>query len=118
MRLGHVAYVMLCARLRSQKRSDKEIDAGHVRDIASVASYTPLKITRPPRSSKARKATWETPQSGLEITAGPRAVIERAWRSWPRLVRFSARLTARIFMQRRRVGERPLLHAYRVLAPA
>ena len=71
LRLRHVAYVMLCARLRSQKRSDKEIEAGHVRDIVSVASYTPLKITRPPRSSKARKATWETPQSGLEITAGP-----------------------------------------------
>ena len=69
MRLRHVAYVMLCARLRSQKRSDKEIDAGHVRDIASAASYTSLKITRPPRSSKARKATWETPQSGLEITS-------------------------------------------------
>src|SRR6185437_11260089 len=63
---------MLCARPRSQKCSDKEIDAGHVRDIASVASNTPLKITRPPRSSKARKATWETAQSGLEITAGTR----------------------------------------------
>jgi hypothetical protein len=70
LRLRHVAYVMLCARLRSQKRSDKGIDAGHVRDIASGASYTPLKITRPPRSSKPRRAIWETPQSGLEITGG------------------------------------------------
>jgi hypothetical protein len=78
LRLRHVAYVMLCARPRSQKRSDKEMDAGHVRDIASVASYTPLKITRPPRSSKARKATWETPQSGLEITAAPRALSRPA----------------------------------------
>src|SRR6185369_5891306 len=42
-------------------------------------------------------------------TATTRAVIERAWLSWPRLVWSSARLTARIFMQRRRVGERPLL---------
>src|SRR5712671_7136954 len=71
--LRHVAYVRLWARLRTQKRSDEEIDAGHVRDIASVASYTPLKITRPPCSSKVRKATWETPQSGLEISAGLRA---------------------------------------------
>src|SRR5882762_8641462 len=71
--LRHVAYVRSWARLRTQKRSDEEIDAGHVRDIASVASYTPLKITRPPCSSKVRKATWETPQSGLEISAGLRA---------------------------------------------
>jgi hypothetical protein len=35
LRLRHVAYVRLCARPRSQKRGDKEIDAGHVRDIAS-----------------------------------------------------------------------------------
>ena len=62
----------LWARLRSQKRSDKEMDAGHVRDIASGVSWTPLKITRPPRSSKVRKATWETLQSGLEISAGLR----------------------------------------------
>jgi len=77
LRLRHVAYVMLCARLRSQKRSDEKIDAGHVGVIASVASYTPLKITRPPHSSKARKATWETPQSGLEITAGTCAGTRR-----------------------------------------
>ena len=35
MRGRHVADVRFCARLRAQKRSDKEIDAGHVRDIAS-----------------------------------------------------------------------------------
>ncbi len=81
LRLRHVAYVMLCARPRSQKRSDKETDAGHVRDIASVASYTPLKITRPPRSSKARKATWETPQSGLEITADMSAMHDGCTRT-------------------------------------
>jgi len=62
--------VRFWARLRSQKRSDKRIDAGHVRDLASGASHTPLKITRPPRSSKPLKATWETPQSGLEIASG------------------------------------------------
>jgi hypothetical protein len=45
----------------------------------------------------------------VPVQADPRAVIERAWPSWPRLVWSSARLTARIFMQRRRVGERPLL---------
>ena len=61
MRVRHVADVRLWARLRTQKRSDKGIDAGHVRDIASGASYTPLKITRPLRRSKAHKATWETP---------------------------------------------------------
>ena len=70
LRVRHVADVRFWARLRSQKRSDKGIGAGHVRDIASGASDTPLKITRPPRSSKPRKATWETPQSGLKITAG------------------------------------------------
>ena len=31
-------------------------------------------------------------------SGGPRAVVERAWRSWPRLVWFSARLTARIYI--------------------
>jgi hypothetical protein len=30
--------VRFWARLRTQKRSDKGIDAGHVRDIASAAS--------------------------------------------------------------------------------
>jgi hypothetical protein len=38
LRLRHVADVRLCARLRTQRRSDEEIDAGHVRDIASGAS--------------------------------------------------------------------------------
>jgi hypothetical protein len=44
--------VRFWARLRTQKRSDKGIDAGHVGDIASGASQTPLKITRPRRNSK------------------------------------------------------------------
>jgi hypothetical protein len=52
LRVRHVADVRLCARLRTQKRSDKGMDAGHVDDIAYGASWTPLKITRPPRSSK------------------------------------------------------------------
>jgi hypothetical protein len=52
LRLRHVADVMFWARLRGQKRSDKGIDAGHVGDIASGASWTPLKITCPLRSSK------------------------------------------------------------------
>jgi len=52
LRLRHVADVRFWARLRTQKRSDKGIDAGHVGDIASGASQTPLKITRPRRSSK------------------------------------------------------------------
>jgi hypothetical protein len=34
----HVADVRLWARLRTQKRSGKRIDAGHVGDIASGAS--------------------------------------------------------------------------------
>jgi hypothetical protein len=68
LRLRHVADVRFWAQLRTQKRSDKGIDAGHVSDISSGASWTPLKITRPLRNSKARKATSETPQSGLEIT--------------------------------------------------
>jgi hypothetical protein len=42
------------------------------------ASETPLKITRPPRSSGVRKATWETPESGLEITAGRCVVMPPA----------------------------------------
>ena len=67
--MRHVADVKLWARLRTQKRSDKGTDAGHVGDIASGASWTPLKITRPLRSSKVRKATSETSQSGLEISA-------------------------------------------------
>jgi hypothetical protein len=69
LRLRHVADVRFWARLRTQKRSDKGIGTGHVGDIASDASQTPLKITRPLRGSKARRATSETPQSGLEITA-------------------------------------------------
>ena len=36
--LRHVADVRFWARLRTQKRSDKGIDAGHVGDIASGAS--------------------------------------------------------------------------------
>jgi hypothetical protein len=68
LRVRHVADVRFWARLRTQKRGDKGTDAGHVGDIASGASWTPLKITRPLRSSKVRKATWETPQSGLEIS--------------------------------------------------
>jgi hypothetical protein len=38
LRLGHVADVRFWARIRTQERSDKGIDAGHVRDIASGAS--------------------------------------------------------------------------------
>jgi hypothetical protein len=38
LRLRHVADVRFWARLRTQKRSDKGIDAGHVGDIASGAS--------------------------------------------------------------------------------
>jgi hypothetical protein len=78
LRVRQVADVKLWARLRTQKRSDKGTDAGHVGDIASGASsaaWTSLKITRPLRSSKVRKATSETAQSGLEISAGRRAVI-------------------------------------------
>ena len=78
MRLRHVADVKFWARLRTQKRSDERIDAGQVGDIASGASYTPLKITRPRGSSKARKATSETPQTGLAITAAPRALSPSA----------------------------------------
>jgi len=37
LRLGHVADVRFWARIRTQKRSDRGIDAGHVRDIASGA---------------------------------------------------------------------------------
>jgi hypothetical protein len=37
LRVRHVADVRLWARLRTQKRSDKGIDAGHVGDIASDA---------------------------------------------------------------------------------
>jgi hypothetical protein len=62
---------------QNSKRSDKGIDSGHVAGTAFGASKTPLKITRPLRSSKARKATSETPQRGLEITAGLCAVIHR-----------------------------------------
>src|SRR6185437_7241539 len=42
LRRKHVADVRFWARLRTQKRSDKGIDAGHVGVIASGASYTPL----------------------------------------------------------------------------
>jgi hypothetical protein len=38
LRLRHVADVRFWVRLRTQKRSDKRIDAGHVGDIASGAS--------------------------------------------------------------------------------
>jgi len=76
LRLRHVADVSFWTRIRTEKRSDKGIDAGHVDDIASGASYTPLKITCPRRSSRARKATWETPQSRLEITADTCALCE------------------------------------------
>jgi len=67
LRLRHVVDVRFWARLRTKKRSDKRIDAGRVGDIASGASWTPLKITRPRRSSKVRKAASETPQDELEI---------------------------------------------------
>jgi hypothetical protein len=75
LRLRHVADVRFWARLRAQKRSDKGTDAGHVGDIASGASWTPLKITRPLRSSKVRRATSETPQSGLEISPATCALL-------------------------------------------
>lgn len=52
LRLRHVADVKFWVRLRTEKRSDERIDAGHVRGIASGASLTPLKITRPRRNSK------------------------------------------------------------------
>ena len=48
-----------------------------------------------------RLAADETQQPS--IPAGPRADFERAWRSWPRQVWSSARLTARKLMQRRSV---------------
>ena len=41
--------------------------------------------------------------AAAEHTGGPRADFERAWRSWPRQVWSSARLTARKLMQRRSV---------------
>jgi hypothetical protein len=59
--------VRFWARLGLKSGSDKGIAAGQVGETASGPSWTPLKITRPRRSSKARKATSDTPQSGLEI---------------------------------------------------
>ena len=77
LRLRHVADVRLWARRRTQKRSDKEIGAGHVGDIASGASYAPLKIMGPPRSSKAHKATSETPKADLRLRGvGARSAID------------------------------------------
>jgi hypothetical protein len=97
LRVRHVADVKLWARLRTQKRSDKGTDAGHVGDIASGASWTPLKITHPLRSSKVRKATSETPQSRLEISAGRRAFIKSS--SHPRRSRLRpGRLVARPYI--------------------
>jgi hypothetical protein len=81
LRLRHVADVRFWTQIRTQKRSDNGIDAGHVGDIASGASYTPLKITCPRRSSRARKAIWETPQSGLEITADMSAMHDGCTRT-------------------------------------
>ena len=49
-------------------RSRRRINAGHVGDIASGASWTPLQITRLRRSSKATLATSWTPENALEIT--------------------------------------------------
>ena len=69
MRLRHVADVRFWARLRTQKRSDERIDAGHVCGIASGASWAPLKIRVHDATQKVRKATWETPKCGLEITS-------------------------------------------------
>src|SRR5260370_33801009 len=66
---------MFWALLRTQKRSDKRRqDRRRSRGcvIASGAPYTRLKITRPRRSSRVRKATSETPHNGLEITAARR----------------------------------------------
>ena len=62
-------------------------------------------MRRPVRQAPSAAST----RPPLEITAGRRAVIQRARRSWPPLVWASARLTDRMFMHRRRPGERPVL---------
>src|SRR6266566_1201222 len=61
--------------IRAERRgcAPRRADRRHRRRATRAQNTTRLKITRPRRSSKARKATSETPQSGLEITAGTRA---------------------------------------------
>ena len=77
---GRVSASLTCrywpVRARGNPKSSsskKRIDAGHVGDITSGASWTPLQITRLRRGLRAPSATSETPENGLEITAVTRA---------------------------------------------
>src|SRR5947199_9271941 len=66
------AEILIAARRLAGARPHLAAVAGivHQEDLWQLCRD---ELTRPPRSSKVRKATWETPQRGLEITADTRA---------------------------------------------
>ena len=96
------------------------LEGPHPASQPSATAPSNRQASRPGRTGSARRSRHRTPINCSAAgqtddfksptrTAGPRALSNELGVAGPRLVWSSARLAARIFMQRRRAVERPLL---------